>query len=141
MLTDLQIMVPSLAKKGRLSAVMKKKKKKKKKKKQKNLLLLILRAWYLVYGYKTVNKSVFQVIQYWSIVGGSVFFNGDIVLDRESEELIYGPHSLRIRWKRAATRGTKRLWKDGIVPFTFSDVCKYSSDKLKRYMIFTYLQF
>ena len=132
MLTDLQIVVPSLAKKGRFPAVMTK---------YKNLLLLVIYAWYRVCGYKTVDKSVNQVIQYWLIIGGSVFFNGDIVLDRESEELIYGPHSLRIRWKRAATRGTKRLWKDGIVPFTFSDVCKYSSDKLKRYMMFTYLQF
>ena len=62
-----------------------------------------------------------------------MFFNGDIVLDRESEEQIYGPYSQRIRWKRAATRGSKRLWKDGIVPFTFSDVCEYCSFAIFRY--------
>ena len=53
-----------------------------------------------------------------------MFYNGDIVLDSDYENQIYG-NSLRIRWKRATSKEKKRLWKDAVVPFTFSDICRF----------------
>ncbi|KAJ8314965.1 LOW QUALITY PROTEIN: hypothetical protein KUTeg_007115, partial [Tegillarca granosa] len=58
--------------------------------------------------------------------GGSVFYNGDIVLDSESEKFVWGirntssPYHSR-RTKRATMRIKNRLWPKGIVYYTFSD--------------------
>ncbi|XP_021379895.1 uncharacterized protein LOC110467213 [Mizuhopecten yessoensis] len=50
--------------------------------------------------------------------GGSVFYNGDIVLDPYSEQIIFGSGQGR-RTKRATVRNRDSLWKDGIVYFLF----------------------
>lgn len=52
------------------------------------------------------------------VPGGSIFYNGDIVLDPYSEEIIYGSDSNRRR-KRATVRNRDNLWKDGIMYFQF----------------------
>ncbi|KAL3881691.1 hypothetical protein ACJMK2_028095, partial [Sinanodonta woodiana] len=50
---------------------------------------------------------------------GTVFYNGDIVLDSEMERIIYG--KTKYRYKRATVRSKSRIWKRGIVPYTFAD--------------------
>lgn len=53
-----------------------------------------------------------------SMTGGSVFYNGDIVLDKESEQIIYG-NNIRLRYKRATMRSS-RTWRNATVPYTFA---------------------
>jgi hypothetical protein len=58
-----------------------------------------------------------------SFTGGSVFYNGDIILDNESEKIIYG-NSIRMRYKRATMRSS-RTWRNATVPYMFaSDIGK-----------------
>ncbi|XP_069124913.1 uncharacterized protein [Argopecten irradians] len=48
--------------------------------------------------------------------GGSIFYNGDIVLDPYSEKIIFGDGG---RTKRATVRNRDNLWKNGIVYYLF----------------------
>lgn len=49
--------------------------------------------------------------------GSSVFYNGDIVLDKKAADMMYGTTSRRR--KRATTRTKERLWKNGVVYYQF----------------------
>ncbi|KAL8599153.1 hypothetical protein ACOMHN_007869 [Nucella lapillus] len=56
--------------------------------------------------------------------GGSMFYQGDIVLDEEVDRYIFPQRyssSNHSRSKRASVRLRNRLWKDGEVPYKFSD--------------------
>lgn len=65
--------------------------------------------------------------------GGSVFYNGDIVLDNESEQIIYG-NSIRLRYKRATMRSS-RTWRNATVPFMFaSDIAPKSKSAIRKAM-------
>lgn len=64
-----------------------------------------------------------------------MFYNGDIVLDKDSERIIY-PNGFRQRWKRATMKSSK-TWKHGVVPYVFADdigksniFCGYSCERL-----------
>ena len=75
------------------------------------------------------------------LTANTVFYNGDIVLDKEYEKIIYGADEflqIRLRYKRATTRSNSRLWKDGVVPYVFSDtICKLCSfGKLCLFLFF-----
>ncbi|WAR08602.1 ASTL-like protein [Mya arenaria] len=54
--------------------------------------------------------------------GGSVFYNGDIVLDKESEKIIF-PNELRWRAgrRKRATMRSSRTWIGGVVPYIFAE--------------------
>lgn len=49
-----------------------------------------------------------------------MFYNGDIVLDSESEKIIY-PEGLRWRRQKRATMKSSRTWKNGVIPYVFAD--------------------
>jgi hypothetical protein len=61
-----------------------------------------------------LKQIVFPV----SIAGGSVFYNGDIVLDKELAKVIYS-NMTSARYKRATTRNP-RTWRNAIVPYMFA---------------------
>ncbi|XP_045197843.2 uncharacterized protein LOC123552331 [Mercenaria mercenaria] len=67
--------------------------------------------------------------------GGSVFYNGDIILDKESEKIIYGnTNSIRLRYKRATMRSS-RTWRNATVPYMFaSDIAKKSRSAIRKAM-------
>ncbi|KAL4232839.1 hypothetical protein ACF0H5_007526 [Mactra antiquata] len=67
------------------------------------------------------------------VTGGSVFYNGDIVLDNESEKIIYG-NSFRMRYKRATMRSS-RTWRNATIPYMFADdIAPKSKSVLKKAM-------
>ncbi|KAL5010248.1 hypothetical protein ScPMuIL_012553 [Solemya velum] len=51
--------------------------------------------------------------------GGRVFYHGDIVLDPDTEYLIFG-NKLRRRFKRETMKLKNKLWPNGVVPYIFS---------------------
>ncbi|XP_070188652.1 uncharacterized protein [Littorina saxatilis] len=51
--------------------------------------------------------------------GGSVFYQGDVVLDKELDRYIF-PQVNHTRYRRATVRLRNRLWKDGEVPYVLS---------------------
>uniref|UniRef100_A0A8W8J5Y2 Peptidase M12A domain-containing protein n=1 Tax=Magallana gigas TaxID=29159 RepID=A0A8W8J5Y2_MAGGI len=52
-----------------------------------------------------------------NLEGSSVFYNGDIVLDKKAADMMYGTTSRRR--KRATTRMKDRLWKNGVLYYQF----------------------
>ncbi|XP_025097520.1 LOW QUALITY PROTEIN: zinc metalloproteinase nas-33-like [Pomacea canaliculata] len=54
--------------------------------------------------------------------GGTVFYQGDIIVDSNVARFIYPSlYSKKRRHKRATVRMRKRLWKNGVVPYIFTD--------------------
>ena len=57
---------------------------------------------------------------YHLFLGGSVFYNGDIVLDSSNEKLIFGDSDSLYRKKRAAVRSNDKLWPYGILKYKWA---------------------
>lgn len=62
-----------------------------------------------------------------------MFYNGDIILDKESEKIIYG-NNLGLRYRRATMRSS-RTWSNATVPYVFaSDIAPKSKSVIKKAM-------
>ncbi|KAH3735206.1 hypothetical protein DPMN_041668 [Dreissena polymorpha] len=53
--------------------------------------------------------------------GGSVFYNGDIVLDSESSKIIFSNDIMLPYRRKRATMRSSRTWIGGVVPYVFAD--------------------
>lgn len=66
---------------------------------------------------------------------GSVFYNGDIILDAESEKIIFengNGNGLRLRYRRATMRSS-RTWRNATVPYVFaSDIAPLSKSVIRK---------
>ena len=52
-------------------------------------------------------------------LGGSVFYQGDIILDAAMGKLLF-PNATNSRCKRATVRERDRLWAKGVIPYAFA---------------------
>ena len=79
-----------------------------------------------------------------SVSGDSIFYNGDIVLDKVTARYMYGEEDgeeqqqqqKKSRRKRAAMRLKDRLWPKGIVYYVFADnICKFQVSENQNYIL------
>ncbi|XP_063403499.1 uncharacterized protein LOC134687277 [Mytilus trossulus] len=67
--------------------------------------------------------------------GGSVFYNGDIVLDSSNEKYIFGDNEVSYRKKRSAVRTQNKLWPYGILKYKWaSNIDKKSKRVIRKAM-------
>ncbi|VDI58712.1 NCK-associated protein 1 [Mytilus galloprovincialis] len=66
---------------------------------------------------------------------GSVFYNGDIVLDSSNEKYIFGDNEVSYRKKRSAVRTQNKLWPFGILKYKWaSNIDKKSKRVIRKAM-------
>lgn len=67
------------------------------------------------------NIKIFEInTKSFFFAGGSVFYNGDIVLDSSNEKYIFGDNEVSYRKKRSAVRTQNKLWPFGILKYKWA---------------------